>query len=114
MPDTPARPTLPLKPLDAIILQLVARGDSNVHIAHQVQMSKQGVEYRISQLLRRFSVENRAELVAWAYHLGLFQAGVWPPRVRPGAIDDGTRPVPGRRGSGRAVTDLPLPQGGAA
>jgi PAS domain S-box-containing protein len=70
-----------LSELDARILEAVARGETAVRIAARIFLSKQGVNYHISALLRRFKVVNRAALVSKAYHAGVLDARSWPPRV---------------------------------
>jgi hypothetical protein len=46
-----------------------------------VYLSRQGVEYRISGLMRRFSARNRTALVSRLYTDGIFAVGSWPPKV---------------------------------
>ncbi|GGV60844.1 hypothetical protein GCM10010294_10290 [Streptomyces griseoloalbus] len=72
-----------LSALDAQVLEGVARGESTVQLASRLYLSRQGIEYRVGQMLRRFDAPNRPALVARAHALGVFAAGQWPPRVLP-------------------------------
>ncbi|WP_279616548.1 LuxR C-terminal-related transcriptional regulator [Streptomyces cellostaticus] len=81
----PARPG-PLNTLKARILEGVAAGHSTADLAIHLFLSKQGVDYHISDMLRKFEVPNRTALVAKAYAQGLFAPGQWPPRVLPACV----------------------------
>ncbi|MET9394815.1 PAS domain-containing protein [Streptomyces sp. NPDC006624] len=70
-----------LNALDAQVLEGVASGESTVQMASRLYLSRQGIEYRVGQMLRRFDAPNRPALVARAHALGMFAAGQWPPRV---------------------------------
>ncbi|MFD7701771.1 PAS domain-containing protein [Streptomyces caelestis] len=72
-----------LSALDAQVLEGVASGESTVQLASRLYLSRQGIEYRVGQMLRRFEAPNRPALVARAHALGMFAAGQWPPRVLP-------------------------------
>ncbi|MFD9390466.1 PAS domain-containing protein [Streptomyces sp. NPDC060000] len=72
-----------LSALDAQVLEGVASGESTVQLASRLYLSRQGIEYRVGQMLRRFDAPNRPALVARAHALGMFAAGQWPPRVLP-------------------------------
>ncbi|WP_386021527.1 LuxR C-terminal-related transcriptional regulator [Streptomyces sp. YIM B13518] len=72
-----------LSALDAQVLEGVASGASTVQLASRLYLSRQGIEYRVGQMLRRFEAPNRPALVARAHALGMFAAGQWPPRVLP-------------------------------
>ncbi|WP_345582937.1 PAS domain-containing protein [Streptomyces prasinosporus] len=72
-----------LSVLDAQVLEGVAGGESTVQLASRLYLSRQGIEYRVGQMLRRFDAPNRPALVARAHALGMFAAGQWPPRVLP-------------------------------
>ncbi|MFF4909106.1 PAS domain-containing protein [Streptomyces sp. NPDC001260] len=72
-----------LSALDAQVLEGVARGESTVQLASRLYLSRQGIEYRIGQMLRRFDTPNRPALVSRAHAMGMFAAGQWPPRVLP-------------------------------
>lgn len=75
MPDTtpaPPRPphTEPLPDLQQQILDLLARGHTHTEIGRRVHLSRQGVEYHVKRMLRRFHARNGAHLVARAYQTG--------------------------------------------
>ncbi|USQ86170.1 PAS domain-containing protein [Streptomyces phaeoluteigriseus] len=72
-----------LSVLDAQVLEGVAGGESTVQLASRLYLSRQGIEYRVGQMLRRFDAPNRPALVARAHALGMFAVGQWPPRVLP-------------------------------
>ncbi|CAM5334790.1 PAS domain-containing protein [Streptomyces fumanus] len=72
-----------LSALDAQVLEGVASGESTVQMASRLYLSRQGIEYRVGQMLRRFDAPNRPALVARAHALGMFATGQWPPRVLP-------------------------------
>ncbi|MFF1282924.1 LuxR C-terminal-related transcriptional regulator [Streptomyces sp. NPDC058299] len=76
-----------LSELDARVLEGVASGASTVQLASRLYMSRQGVEYRVGRLLRRFDAPNRPALVARAHGLGMFSLGQWPPRVLPDFVE---------------------------
>lgn len=72
-----------LNDLDARILEGVAVGVSSVQLAARLYLSRQGVEYHIGSMLRRFRVPNRTALACKAFSMGVFGGGAWPPKVRP-------------------------------
>ncbi|MEU6391683.1 LuxR C-terminal-related transcriptional regulator [Streptomyces sp. NPDC046939] len=72
-----------LSKIDAQVLEGVASGASTVQLAARLHLSRQGVEYHVGVMLRKFNVPNRAALVARAHGLGMLSAGLWPPRVPP-------------------------------
>jgi DNA-binding CsgD family transcriptional regulator len=76
-----------LSEIDARVLEGVAGGASTVQLASRLYMSRQGVEYRVGRLLRRFDAPNRPALVARAHGLGMFATGQWPPRVLPDFVE---------------------------
>lgn len=67
--------------LDARILEAIARGESTLRIADALFLSKQAINYRIGNLLRRFKVANRTALVSRALFVGVLDTRSWPPRV---------------------------------
>lgn len=73
---------LPLSDLDLKIIEGVAAGASTKRLSTELYLSKQGVEYHVSSMLRKLAVPNRAALVAKAYELGILDARYWPPRLR--------------------------------
>ncbi|KUN79065.1 LuxR family transcriptional regulator [Streptomyces bungoensis] len=89
--DEPAEAQRPapaplLTALDARILEGVATGASTVQLASRLYLSRQGVEYHVGLMLRRFKAPNRAALVSRAYSTGVLTVGAWPPRAVPDFI----------------------------
>lgn len=78
-----AQPTPLLTALDARILEGVATGASTIQMASRLYLSRQGVEYHVGLMLRRFKAPNRAALVSRAYSMGVLTVGSWPPRAVP-------------------------------
>ena len=72
-----------LTDLDARILEGIAAGVPTVRLAAKLYLSRQGVEYHVSAMLRRFRVSNRAALVSKAYSMGIFSVDCWPPVALP-------------------------------
>lgn len=70
-----------LKEIDARILEGVAAGASTIQLATRLHMSRQGIEYRVACMLRKYKVPNRPALVSRAYATGVLSAGSWPPQV---------------------------------
>lgn len=77
-----------LTALDARILEGVAAGVSTAKLATVLHMSRGGVEYRITALLRMLKAINRTELVSKAHSMGILSSGTWPPSVLPERIED--------------------------
>ncbi|WP_328680850.1 helix-turn-helix transcriptional regulator [Streptomyces sp. NBC_00322] len=75
-------------PMHARILEGVASGESTVQLATKLFLSRGGVEYHVSSLLRKMKVTNRPALISRSYSLGVFAVGQWPPRVRPEFVSD--------------------------
>ncbi|MPY59898.1 helix-turn-helix transcriptional regulator [Streptomyces spongiae] len=75
-------------PMHARILEGVAAGESTVQLATKLFLSRGGVEYHVSSLLRKLKVTNRPALISKSYSLGVFAVGQWPPRVRPEFVSD--------------------------
>lgn len=71
----------PLTKMDALVLEGVASGMSTVQLASRLFLSRGGVEYHVSTLMRSLKAANRSALVSKAYSAGLFSVGIWPPRV---------------------------------
>jgi DNA-binding CsgD family transcriptional regulator len=71
----------PLTRMDALVLEGVAGGMSTVQLAAKLFLSRGGVEYHVSALMKNLKAANRSELVSKAYSAGLFSVGSWPPRV---------------------------------
>jgi PAS domain S-box-containing protein len=76
-----------LSPVDARILEGVAAGDSTGELAAKLTLSRGGVEYHVTALLRKLKVVNRPALVSKGYSLGILRVGHWPPRVLPQYIE---------------------------
>lgn len=77
----------PLTKMDAMVLEGVASGMSTVQLAAHLFLSRGGVEYHVSTLMRSLKAANRSALVSKAYSAGLFSIGIWPPRVIPEFIE---------------------------
>jgi DNA-binding CsgD family transcriptional regulator len=84
--NRPGHPTS-LTPAEAAILERLAAGETTTAIAPSMALSRQGVDYYVTSMLRSFQVQNRTALVAKAYHSGLMATAGWPPRVRHERID---------------------------
>lgn len=82
-----------LTPLEARVLEGLAAGVPTAELAQRAHLSRQGVEYHVGALVRRFGVPNRTALVAKAHAAGMFTAPDWPPRVDPRLLE----------GTGKAV-----------
>lgn len=83
-PDTKAGPTQPvdqpsISKIDARILEGIAAGASTLQLAAQLHLSRQGVEYHVSTMLRKLDAANRTALVSKAHSMGLLRLDVWPP-----------------------------------
>ncbi|WP_197914536.1 helix-turn-helix transcriptional regulator [Rhodococcoides fascians] len=63
------------------IVERIAGGNTTAEIASDLHLSKQGVEYHVSSMLRRLKVANRPALIAKAYELNILDRSVWPPRL---------------------------------
>ncbi|MEQ0558034.1 LuxR C-terminal-related transcriptional regulator [Amycolatopsis sp. NEAU-NG30] len=87
-----ARQTL-LSPLEALVLEGLAAGVPTTELAQRAHLSRQGVEYHVGALVRRFGVPNRTALVAKAHAAGMYTADVWPPRVDPRVLETTRRAV---------------------
>ena len=72
-----------LSELDARVLEGVATGISTVQLASKLYLSRQGIEYHVGAMLRRFKSPNRSALVSKAYSQGILCVGQWPPKVTP-------------------------------
>ncbi len=68
--SAPATPTPPvgveLTPTETRILQYVARGLPNRHIAAELHVSQRTVESHVSNMLAKTGLHNRTELARWA------------------------------------------------
>jgi DNA-binding CsgD family transcriptional regulator len=72
-----------LSELDARVLEGIATGVSTARLATKLYLSRQGIEYHVSAMLRRFKTPNRSALVSKAYAQGILPVGQWPPKVSP-------------------------------
>ncbi|MGW1195518.1 LuxR C-terminal-related transcriptional regulator [Streptomyces sp. NPDC002536] len=70
-----------LSEMDARILEGIAAGVSTIPLASRLYLSRQGVEYHVTCLMRKLKVPNRAALVSRAYSMGVLKVGIWPPEV---------------------------------
>ncbi|MEU8825521.1 LuxR C-terminal-related transcriptional regulator [Streptomyces sp. NPDC048636] len=70
-----------LTEIEARILEGIAAGLSTIPLAARLYLSRQGVEYHVTRLLRKLRVPNRAALVSRAYSMGILNVGSWPPKV---------------------------------
>jgi hypothetical protein len=77
----PAGSTKRLTRIDALVLEGVAAGMSTVQLAAKLFLSRGGVEYHVSALMKNLEAANRSEVVSKAYSAGLFSVGSWPPQV---------------------------------
>ncbi|MBY8882668.1 LuxR C-terminal-related transcriptional regulator [Actinacidiphila acidipaludis] len=64
------------------IVEALAVGLTNVELGRELHLSRQGLDYHIDRLRRRFAARSRAALVARAYVTGLLDPATWPPRAR--------------------------------
>jgi PAS domain S-box-containing protein len=69
--------------METRVLEGVAAGMSTVQLASVLFLSRGGIEYHVTMLLRKLKVNNRPALVSKAYSMGIFRVGSWPPRVLP-------------------------------
>ncbi|TJZ96061.1 helix-turn-helix transcriptional regulator [Actinacidiphila oryziradicis] len=83
----PADVRKPLTRMEAMVLEGVAAGMSTVQLASKLFLSRGGVEYHVSALMKNLDAANRSELVSRAYSAGLFRMGSWPPLVTEGFVD---------------------------
>jgi DNA-binding CsgD family transcriptional regulator len=74
---------LELTELHARILKGVAMGMSTISLANRLYLSRQGVEYHVGTMLRKFKVGNRPALISRAYSIGVLDVRSWPPQVSP-------------------------------
>ncbi|MFC4147267.1 PAS domain-containing protein [Micromonospora mangrovi] len=76
-----------LSAINARILEGIATGATTVQLAARLYLSRQGVEYHVSSMMREFKVPNRVALVSKAYSMGLLGVDSWPPKVNANHID---------------------------
>lgn len=85
-PLAPVRQRRLLTELDARILEGVAAGISTIGLATKLYLSRQGVEYHVGTMLKKFKAPNRAALVSRAYAMGVLASDMWPPRANPAFV----------------------------
>ncbi len=67
---------------EARALQMRAAGCSVAQTAAALGVSTRGVDYLVAQVARKLRCPAKLPLVvSLAHHLGVFEAGAWPPRV---------------------------------
>jgi DNA-binding CsgD family transcriptional regulator len=75
-----------LSEIEVEILQGIARGASSTELATELYLSRQGVDYHVLRLQRKFKAKNRPELISRAYASGILDPQNWPPKFcRPSA-----------------------------
>ncbi|MFJ5100714.1 LuxR C-terminal-related transcriptional regulator [Streptomyces sp. NPDC088554] len=79
----PGEKTVVLSEIAARIVEGVAMGESSTQIASRLNLSKQGVEYHISGLLRKFDAPSRTALISMIFVKRIFDPTCWPPKVLP-------------------------------
>ncbi|WP_424187015.1 PAS domain-containing protein [Actinokineospora sp. G85] len=75
-----------LTDVHARILEGMAAGLSTSQLASQLYLSRQGVEYHLSAMLRKLKAPNRIALISRAYTMGVLTVTSWPPRVDPAFV----------------------------
>jgi len=78
--NTPDQPET-ISRIEASIIEGIAAGSSSAQMAARLYMSRQGIEYHVSGMLRKFQAANRSALVSRAYCCGVLSPADWPPRV---------------------------------
>ncbi|MEU5891097.1 PAS domain-containing protein [Streptomyces sp. NPDC047461] len=77
--ERPAVDPVRVTPVEARILALLAGGATTARAARETGLTSDGVTYHLRRLSARWAANNRTELVARAYALGVLAPGVWPP-----------------------------------
>jgi DNA-binding NarL/FixJ family response regulator len=60
------------------ILPLIATGMNNKRIGRRLGISTRTVDQHLVTMLRRSGAENRTELIARCYAVGILRSGAWP------------------------------------
>jgi PAS domain S-box-containing protein len=89
-PDHPS-----LTAAESRIVEGLALGLTNVELGRELHLSRQGLDYHIDRLRRKFAARSRAALVARAYVTGVLDPAAWPPRAR--VLGDPQAPLPSPR-----------------
>lgn len=71
------------------VIELVALGCANKHIARQLNISAHTVGQHLRRIFEKVGANSRAELVARAYFVGTLDPQLWPPK-RPLCSDANT------------------------
>jgi DNA-binding CsgD family transcriptional regulator len=66
---------------EAEILALLAAGLSTDEVGRELHISAHTVTHHIGKMLNRVAANNRTELVARGYALGILRPRDWPPRA---------------------------------
>ncbi|MBB4683811.1 helix-turn-helix transcriptional regulator [Amycolatopsis jiangsuensis] len=109
VPPGPARSggDRPVSGIEAKILQGIACGLSSLQMASRFYLSRQGIDYHVARLQRKFNAGNRVELISRAFATGLLDSTTWPPQVPRSRVAPGSSvlgdPKPTRRSYERAV-----------
>ncbi len=69
--QTPAPPIEELTPRELQVLRLMAEGQSNKTIAHELGISEHTVKFHVNAILGKLNVQSRTEAVVHATRLGL-------------------------------------------
>ncbi len=69
--QTPAPPIEDLTPRELQVLRLMAEGQSNKTIAHELGISEHTVKFHVNAILGKLNVQSRTEAVVHATRLGL-------------------------------------------
>jgi two-component system nitrate/nitrite response regulator NarL len=74
-PRAPAEPdnSPPLSSRELVILRSLVNGDSNKHIARQLEIAEATVKVHVKAILRKIRVRNRTQAAIWAMSSGLKQ-----------------------------------------
>ncbi|NNM74079.1 response regulator transcription factor [Enterovirga aerilata] len=63
----------PLSSRELVILRSLVNGDSNKHIARQLEIAEATVKVHVKAILRKIRVRNRTQAAIWAMNVGLSQ-----------------------------------------
>ncbi len=68
--EPPSPPTLPLTPAEERVFREVIRGATNKQIGEKLYISPRTVQTHLTNILSKLSLDNRAQLVRFAYEQG--------------------------------------------